>query len=201
MVSWDRNESARFLDPDSTIPEIDAVAICSPAETHLDYLAAALARGLHVFCEKPIVWPREDSRCAGPVLLNVLAEALDVARRNSLVVHENTQWVYTLEDFRRIAGAFAPNEIAQFRCELSPSGGTAAGMIMECSTHANSLLLELGCRGVEEPLVRFEAGGAGRPATLDIRFRSRRPSGAPVEVEYQFARQAGQPRHAAYEVN
>lgn len=190
VVPWDRAQARCLVDPDCR-PDLDAVAICSPAETHLDYLVAALDRGLHVFCEKPIVWPADPPRIAA------LAEALDFARRNRLVVHENTQWVYTLRDFRRIAGGFEPDDVEQFRCELAPSSGTVAGMIMECSAHANSLLIELGSSGMEDLQMNFEPG----PAILDIAFRGRRPSGGPVEVEYHFARHAGQPRPAAYEIN
>jgi myo-inositol 2-dehydrogenase/D-chiro-inositol 1-dehydrogenase len=34
--------------------EIDAVFICTPAHTHIDLMAAALAKEKYVFCEKPI---------------------------------------------------------------------------------------------------------------------------------------------------
>jgi myo-inositol 2-dehydrogenase/D-chiro-inositol 1-dehydrogenase len=35
-------------------PEIDAVAICSPTDTHADLIVAAAEAGKHIFCEKPI---------------------------------------------------------------------------------------------------------------------------------------------------
>jgi myo-inositol 2-dehydrogenase/D-chiro-inositol 1-dehydrogenase len=35
-------------------PEIDAVAICSPTDTHADLIVAAAQAGKHIFCEKPI---------------------------------------------------------------------------------------------------------------------------------------------------
>ena len=35
-------------------PEIDAVAICSPTDTHADLIVAAARAGKHIFCEKPI---------------------------------------------------------------------------------------------------------------------------------------------------
>jgi myo-inositol 2-dehydrogenase / D-chiro-inositol 1-dehydrogenase len=35
-------------------PELDAVVICSPTDTHLDVILAAAAAGKHIFCEKPI---------------------------------------------------------------------------------------------------------------------------------------------------
>jgi predicted dehydrogenase len=33
---------------------LDAVSVCSPDRTHADYIVQALARGLHVVCEKPL---------------------------------------------------------------------------------------------------------------------------------------------------
>lgn len=35
-------------------PEIDAVVICSPTDTHADLIVAAAKAGKHIFCEKPI---------------------------------------------------------------------------------------------------------------------------------------------------
>jgi myo-inositol 2-dehydrogenase/D-chiro-inositol 1-dehydrogenase len=35
-------------------PEIDAVLICSPTDTHLAYILEAAAAGKHIFCEKPL---------------------------------------------------------------------------------------------------------------------------------------------------
>jgi hypothetical protein len=198
---WERDEACRQLCQGNARPEVEAVAICSPPETHFDYLAAALAKGLHVFCEKPIVWPRTQSHDAFDDLIAGLARVLEEARRDGLTVHENTQWVYTLDAFRRVAGDFAPDEVEQFRCELSPSAATPVEMLMECSAHANSLLLRLGCQGMEDPRAAFTGGGEGRGAVLAIAFRSRRPTGGPVEVEYHFAQAVTQPRHAAYEVN
>jgi hypothetical protein len=200
VFNWNRAEASGALAPGSARPAVDAVAICSPAETHLDYMAEALAKGLHVFCEKPIVWPADQSCDTLRNLIKGLALVLDFAHRRRLVVHENTQWVYTLGDFRRIAGSFRTEEVTRFRCELSPSSGSPAGMIMECSAHANSLLLALGCSGVEDLRLRFAPGEEGR-ATMEIGFRSRGASGGPVHVEYHFAQQVSQPRHAAYEIN
>ncbi|MBS1842282.1 MAG: inositol 2-dehydrogenase [Acidobacteria bacterium] len=35
-------------------PEVDAVLICSPTETHADLIISAARAGKHIFCEKPI---------------------------------------------------------------------------------------------------------------------------------------------------
>ena len=36
------------------LPELDAVVICSPTDTHADYVVEAAHAGLDVFCEKPL---------------------------------------------------------------------------------------------------------------------------------------------------
>ena len=35
-------------------PDLDAVAICSPTDTHADYVIQAAQAGKHIFCEKPV---------------------------------------------------------------------------------------------------------------------------------------------------
>lgn len=201
VLAWDRAGAGLLLEPNLPRPEVDAVAICSPPETHLEYLQAALAKGLHVFCEKPIVWPRDHSPEALEEDIKRLSQALEGAAKNGLVVHENTQWVYTLGDFRRLTGNVGPDHVEHFRCEMSPTAANPAEMTMESSAHANSLLLALGANGIENLSVRFDPEGDGRRASLNFGFRSQTPSGSSVMVEYQFVQQLDQPRHAAYEVN
>jgi myo-inositol 2-dehydrogenase/D-chiro-inositol 1-dehydrogenase len=42
-------------------PDVEAVAICSPAATHTDLVVAAAQAGKHVFCEKPMALTLEDA--------------------------------------------------------------------------------------------------------------------------------------------
>ena len=35
-------------------PEVDAIAICSPTDTHAKYIVDAAKAGKHIFCEKPV---------------------------------------------------------------------------------------------------------------------------------------------------
>lgn len=37
-----------------SIPELDAVVICSPTDTHANYVVKAARAGKHIFCEKPL---------------------------------------------------------------------------------------------------------------------------------------------------
>jgi myo-inositol 2-dehydrogenase/D-chiro-inositol 1-dehydrogenase len=36
------------------VPELDAVVICSPTDTHADFIIMAAKAGKHIFCEKPL---------------------------------------------------------------------------------------------------------------------------------------------------
>lgn len=54
---------------------LDAVSICSPDRTHAEYIVAALERGLHVVCEKPLT----DSMAG-------ISRVLEACRRSDRVV-------------------------------------------------------------------------------------------------------------------
>ena len=51
-------------------PEIDAVVICSPTDTHAKYIVEAAKAGKHIFCEKPV-----------DLSLEVIQNALDVVEK------------------------------------------------------------------------------------------------------------------------
>jgi predicted dehydrogenase len=53
--------------------KVDAVSICTPTDTHVALAERALARGLHILCEKPVTLSAADIRR--------LAAAADAARR------------------------------------------------------------------------------------------------------------------------
>jgi hypothetical protein len=200
VLEWTKAEASSFLTCPASLPTVDAVAICSPAETHFDYLSAAVSRCIHVFCEKPMVWPRDHSGAALRRLLANLALVVETVRGRA-VLHENTQWTYTLDDYRRMTGGLDPNDIREFSCELGPSSGAPAEMIMECAPHANSLLLALGCSGMEGLSVAFRGPTDDQSACIDIHFECRSPEQRKVDVHYRFEQCANQPRPAAYALN
>ncbi len=43
------------------LPELDAILIATPSPSHAAMVRAALARGLHIFCEKPLTLSAQDS--------------------------------------------------------------------------------------------------------------------------------------------
>ncbi|MDW8797486.1 inositol 2-dehydrogenase [Staphylococcus pseudoxylosus] len=42
-------------------PEVDAIVICSPTDTHVEIIKEAAAKGKHIFCEKPISLSLEEA--------------------------------------------------------------------------------------------------------------------------------------------
>ncbi|ARJ50712.1 inositol 2-dehydrogenase [Staphylococcus lutrae] len=43
-------------------PEVDAIIICSPTDTHVDIIKLACEKGKHIFCEKPISLTLSESK-------------------------------------------------------------------------------------------------------------------------------------------
>lgn len=109
----------------------DAVVIATPQASHLDYLRRALGESLHVFCEKPFVWPAPPDY---GVLLNGL---FDVAERRDLVIAMNSQWPFTLPVYYELYGRPANPE--RFEMRLSP-GCAGPAMLPDSLPHSLSLL-------------------------------------------------------------
>ncbi|MGH8885527.1 MAG: Gfo/Idh/MocA family oxidoreductase [Egibacteraceae bacterium] len=170
---------------------IDAVAICSPLATHLRYLQIALDRRLHVFCEKPLFAIRSgaDLRLAGKLVAAFAAKGC--------VLHLNTQWTFTVEDFLRLHQLESLPTARRLRVELAPSV-TGLEMLLEALPHANSLLLALRpevtrIRNVEYTWMRNGEG-------IHLAFVGSSARG-PLDATYLFRYCPLQPRPAAYEIN
>jgi predicted dehydrogenase len=75
---------ARWYDSTSSLLDevpLDFIDICTPPSSHTPAVTAALARGVHVLCEKPLVCSRED--------LGIVTSMAERARR---VVHTVHNW-------------------------------------------------------------------------------------------------------------
>lgn len=167
---------------------LDVLAILSPSETHERYLAAALGAGLHVLCEKPLIWG--GSGLAGR------ARALEQRfRAAGLGLRECCQWPYTLPAYRALhpdTGA-----LRSFAMRLSPASYDPRAMLGDALPHPLSLLQALAPGPAEVAGVRFEAPARG---SLRLAFTWRSP-GSQVEVEIALVTQERPPREAAYAVN
>ncbi len=113
--------------------DIQAVAIASPAESHLGFLKASLERGLSVFCEKPFLDPSRADLPAG------LEDVFGQASAGCKTVAMNSQWPFCLGAYEELCGVLAPAEVRRFSIRLSPICSGLA-MIPDSVPHALSIL-------------------------------------------------------------
>lgn len=180
-----------------------ALAILSPSETHEGYLDAALERGLHVLCEKPLVWGGADPLDASRRLVRGFEE-------RGLVLLENTQWPETLPTYR----ALFPGEGARprsFAMTLSPILRGEAGRVDSLS-HVLSMLQALAPapEARVEGVSRTAIGPAPDPETgaprpggerLELLYVTGPDPAEPVRVAVDLLHGGPQPREAGYAVD
>lgn len=157
--------SARgFSDLGALLDEVpvDALAILSPAETHQAYLEAALDHGLHVLCEKPLVWPGEAARS--------LAEGF-AAR--GLLLAENCQWPHVRGAFEALHGPVGA--LASFGMRLTPAS-RGVQMLADALPHPLSVLQAL----APDDEARLE----------DLRFSTHAPDAEEVVLEADYVTSA-----------
>ncbi|MBI1900476.1 MAG: Gfo/Idh/MocA family oxidoreductase [Planctomycetia bacterium] len=185
------------LDAMLAAENLDAVVICSPAETHLAYLKTALAAGLPVLCEKPLVFsPGTDWLADGQAIVQGFAEA-------GKLLMVNQQWPYTLAAFSALYPDSTGPKRPPGRLDvlLSPASSGLA-MIPDALPHVLSLLLALAPSGGEAQEVRLQPLGTDvhEANELAASFRYVHSAGA-TAVRALFRRAEDQPRPAAYAID
>ena len=112
---------------------LDALVIASPAEHHLEALQHALAAGVPVLCEKPLVEPAQHG--SGREVAAAFAA-------RGLLLAENCQWPFVLPAFRQLFAARAERPPRSVQLMLSPSGQGRA-MVEDSLPHLLSVLQAL----------------------------------------------------------
>ena len=172
---------------------IDALVIASPAGTHLGYLDAAREAGIHVLCEKPLIWDEDEPSAVAERVAGQFAE-------RGLMLWENTQWPFTLEAFRRLHPVMAETPLRHFAMRLSPMRGGAGQMLRECMSHPLSLLQSLAPPTAEGVTGLMFSTRDSDATSIEVSFRY--PGGAVgVAVRVTLSAVAEQPRPASYAVN
>lgn len=144
---------------------LDALAICSPHATHRVHLDTALGAGLHVLCEKPLLW--------GGTELSAHAARLAAGfETRKLQLWENCQWPYALPAFERLHPGSLATPPRRFAMELQPSG-SGPEMLADSLPHALSLLQRLA-----------PEGGA---QLADVRFPAPASEAGPARVRFVYA--------------
>lgn len=169
------------------------IAICSPPESHLELLEAALAAGCHVYCEKPLVFDAE--RDVEEQVRRAEA-AIDLASAEGLVLGVNTQWPYTLPAFDALypGGRDTPGEL---RMWLAPDS-IGPRMVVDSASHVLSLAWALVGPG-ELVDVRWTAPTGEREEGL-LEFGYRHAAGD-LSVRLELRRCSEIPRPAGYAVD
>jgi predicted dehydrogenase len=166
---------------------LDALVIASPHETHGPYLALALDRGLHVLCEKPLVWGGPDPVAEAERLARAFLE-----RDRHLVV--NAQWPYTLDAYRALYPEALDWPPRRFEMRLSPRS-TGFRMLLDGLPHPLSLLAAV----APHPGARVEAvrvtPSSERRVEVSFRYVAR---AVRVEALVRLEHEPDQPRTAAY---
>ena len=157
----------RMLDEE----QIDAVSVCSPDALHGPHALKALERGIHVLCEKPLVWPANTSH---DEILAAGERVVAAAEERSLVLAINTQYATALpfyyELHRRHRGEPARPET--FYCAttsvIRKPVGSAESIWQDLGSHPISLLLAALPGGqLDEASVDCTVGPMGTVAEFD----------------------------------
>jgi hypothetical protein len=168
---------------------LDALAVLSPAATHEAHLEAALASGLHVLCEKPLLW-------GGSGVFGRGVSLVEAFRSRGLILFENCQWPFTLPAFHALHPEAPPGPPSRFAMRLSP---TVSGLelIGDSLPHPISMLQALapdpGARIAE---IHVEALSSALE-DADFRF-TYRAAGAEIACEVVLRHGREQPREAGY---
>jgi len=170
--------------------ELDALAILSPVDSHAGYLETAAAAGLHVLCEKPLVWGCDSLSQRANALLDRFAQ-------RGLLIYENCQWPWTLAAFRALHPGVLDGPVSHFTMRLSPitAGLEALG---DSLSHPLSLLQALipsQSPGIENP--RFVEL---QPGALRVAF-DYCADHARSEVVIDLIQSQAWPREAGFSVN
>ena len=186
---------AGYTDADQLLAaeRLDALAILSPAGTHLPWLERALDAGLHALCEKPLVWERPDALDQARRLVPAFAE-------RGLVLRENCQWPYTLPAFDALhPGLREAGPPSRFSMRLAPAS-PGPTMIGDALPHAISLLQEL-APAAEARLtdIRYSSHAADAEE-LELAFSWQADHG-PVAAEVALRLGPSQPREAGFGVD
>ncbi len=148
---------------------LDALAVLTPVEHHVQGLELALEHGLGALCEKPLVWGAPGALARGSAL------AAEFAARG-LVLVENCQWPYTLPAFATLHPGARAQPVRRFAMHLSPAS-RGERMLVDTLPHLLSLLQAL----------------AGEPEAelADVRFSTRSPDAGALVLELAWKTRAG----------
>ncbi len=182
-----------------TDPEIDAIYITTPHNTHMAFLEAALSHGKHVLCEKSITLNSEE-----------LGRAARLARENHVVLGE-AMTIYHMPIYRllreRLAsgalgrvnlvqlnfGSFKDYDMGNRFFSRSLAGGamldigvyalSLARLFLESTPDQMQSFVRMAPTGVDESAVLIMANREGQMVSATLSLHSRQPKRAVISCE------------------
>jgi predicted dehydrogenase len=155
---------------DELLERVDVVYVCTPTATHLDIVSAASARGLAIYCEKPLAPSLAECKqvaaalCAVPHQVGLVLRSAPVFRRiHELLVSQTygrTMAIHLRDD------QFFPNQghyASSWRASVQMAGG---GTLIEHSIHDLDLFRWLA--GDPDGLTCQTASFFGHPGIEDL---------------------------------
>ena len=153
---------AAYTDHEEMLEELqpDVVIIASPLGTHRAWLAAALAQGAHVYCEKPLV-------TAPPKISEQLIRSFSA---HNLVLAENCQWPEVLPAFHALHPHTDLADVTRFRMLMTPPmrGLARWGEVLS------------------HPLSLIQVAAPGPAELHDIRFTEASPDAVDARLDFTY---------------
>lgn len=173
-------EIEAYSDAEAFYRDVDAVYVASPHETHYGYVKAALERGKHVLCEKPIALKRAQAE-----------ELFTYAKEHGLILMEGIKTAYCpgFEKLLGIAGSGVIGSVryvdACFTKLEDPSGRELTdrkygGSFTELGSYCMLPILKLFGRKYED--IRFDSVHAGNGVDLFTKASFTFPRGIATAV-------------------
>jgi predicted dehydrogenase len=144
---------------------LDALAIATPADTHLGFLDVALRNRLHALCEKPLVYHAGDFAADA-------ARIVESFERQATCLSVASPWRHALGTYLQLFPDVRPREATSFEMRLSPSA-TGEATLPDSMPHALAVLDHLfPAPGADLREVAFEVASPG-----DVLVRFVHPGG------------------------
>jgi hypothetical protein len=160
----------------------DAVVIASPTQTHYEYIMRSINKGLHVFCEKPLIWPIDEDK---------LKDIFERAEKKSVKIIMNSQWPFVIPYYEKLCGTIDRKKTKTFFIRLSPLC-TGKDMIPDSMPHSLSMLYSIcGDGDVSNPDIKSTNGD------MTIKFNYTAKS-AICEVTAKLVQEKSQPRTLSF---
>ncbi|NLV58006.1 MAG: Gfo/Idh/MocA family oxidoreductase [Clostridiales bacterium] len=127
-------------------PAIDLVLICTPNDSHAAYAIAALAKGKHVMCEKPVTMNAKE-------LEDVICAA--VASGRKFTTHQNRRWDRDFLAVKKVAESRNIGSPTTIESKVFGQRGVCFGW-RALPEHGGGMLMDWGVHLIDQALLMLE---------------------------------------------